>query len=51
MATSPRSSCPPQVIEELEDALVLAEYELKKARGTVEPGIPHDEVGRMLGLR
>ncbi|WP_318208164.1 hypothetical protein [Streptomyces sp. SJL17-1] len=41
----------PQVVEDLEDALVLAEYELKKARGTVEPGIPHEEVGRMLGLR
>ncbi|MCX5560280.1 type II toxin-antitoxin system Phd/YefM family antitoxin [Streptomyces sp. NBC_00038] len=41
----------PQVIEEFEDALALAEYELRKARGAIEPGIPHEEVGRMLGLR
>ncbi len=41
----------PQVIEEFEDALALADYELRKARGTLEPGIPHEEVGRMLGLR
>ncbi len=41
----------PQVIEDLEDALALAEYKLRKEQGTLEPGIPHDEVGRMLGLR
>ncbi|GAA1355867.1 type II toxin-antitoxin system Phd/YefM family antitoxin [Streptomyces beijiangensis] len=41
----------PQAIEELEDALALTEYKLKKALGTLEPGIPHEEVGRMLGLR
>lgn len=41
----------PQVIEDLEDALALAEYELRKERGALEPGVPHDEVGRMLGLR
>ncbi|GCB46469.1 hypothetical protein SNL152K_3767 [Streptomyces sp. NL15-2K] len=41
----------PQVIEDLEDALAVAEYELKKERGTLGPGIPHEEVGRMLGLR
>lgn len=41
----------PTVLEDLEDALALAEYELKKQRGTVEPAIPHEEVGRMLGLR
>ncbi|MDI3384736.1 type II toxin-antitoxin system Phd/YefM family antitoxin [Streptomyces sp. B-S-A8] len=41
----------PHVIEDLEDALALAEYQRKKAEGTLEPGIPHEEVGRMLGLR
>ncbi|WP_155054015.1 type II toxin-antitoxin system Phd/YefM family antitoxin [Streptomyces blattellae] len=41
----------PQVIEDFEDALALAEYELNKERGTLAPGIPHEEVGRMLGLR
>jgi prevent-host-death family protein len=41
----------PTVIEDLEDALAVAEYELKKQRGASEPAIPHDEVGRMLGLR
>jgi prevent-host-death family protein len=41
----------PRAIEELEGALVLTEYKLKKALGELEPGIPHAEVGRMLGLR
>lgn len=41
----------PRVIEDLEDALALAEYELRKARGDRDPGVPHDDVGRMLGLR
>ncbi|WP_329218060.1 type II toxin-antitoxin system Phd/YefM family antitoxin [Streptomyces sp. NBC_01485] len=41
----------PQVIEDLEDSLALADYLRRKAEGTLEPGIPHEEVGRMLGLR
>ncbi|MYZ34382.1 MULTISPECIES: type II toxin-antitoxin system Phd/YefM family antitoxin [unclassified Streptomyces] len=41
----------PQDLADLEDALAVAEYQLRKERGTLEPGIPHDEVGRMLGLR
>ncbi|MET9860999.1 type II toxin-antitoxin system Phd/YefM family antitoxin [Streptomyces smyrnaeus] len=41
----------PQVIEDLEDALAVADYQRREAEGTVEPGIPHEEVGRMLGLR
>ncbi|MFM9368779.1 type II toxin-antitoxin system Phd/YefM family antitoxin [Streptomyces sp. Da 82-17] len=41
----------PQVIEDLEDALAVAEYERRKAEGTLGEGVPHEEVGRMLGLR
>jgi prevent-host-death family protein len=41
----------PQVIEDFEDALALADYERRKAEGTLTEGIPHEEVGRMLGLR
>ncbi|MEF9915428.1 MULTISPECIES: type II toxin-antitoxin system Phd/YefM family antitoxin [unclassified Streptomyces] len=41
----------PQVIEDLEDALALSEYERRKAEGTLSEGVPHEEVGRLLGLR
>ncbi|WDV52282.1 type II toxin-antitoxin system Phd/YefM family antitoxin [Streptomyces coeruleorubidus] len=41
----------PQVIEDLEDALAVADYQRRKAEGTLAEGIPHEEVGRMLGLR
>ena len=41
----------PQVIEDLEDALAIADYERRKAQGTLTAGIPHEEVGRILGLR
>ncbi|MFC9129251.1 type II toxin-antitoxin system Phd/YefM family antitoxin [Streptomyces afghaniensis] len=41
----------PQVIEDLEDALAVADYQRRKAEGTLGEGIPHEEVGRMLGLR
>ncbi|WP_155054049.1 type II toxin-antitoxin system Phd/YefM family antitoxin [Streptomyces blattellae] len=41
---------PPQAMEDLEDTLALAEYQLRKARGALEPGIPHEEVRRILGL-
>ncbi|WP_018566910.1 type II toxin-antitoxin system Phd/YefM family antitoxin [Streptomyces sp. PsTaAH-124] len=41
----------PQVIEDFEDALAVADYQLRKASGTLEQGIPHEEVGRILGLR
>ncbi|MFD4144402.1 type II toxin-antitoxin system prevent-host-death family antitoxin [Streptomyces sp. NPDC058572] len=41
----------PQVIEDLEDALALSEYERRKAEGTLGEGVPHEEVGRLLGLR
>ncbi|MEU1275760.1 type II toxin-antitoxin system Phd/YefM family antitoxin [Streptomyces sp. NPDC005799] len=40
----------PQVLEDLEDALVVADYQRRGAEGTLEPGIPHEEVRRMLGL-
>ncbi|MEW2403338.1 type II toxin-antitoxin system Phd/YefM family antitoxin [Streptomyces sp. NPDC046862] len=40
----------PQVIEDLEDALAVADYRRRKAEGTLEQGIPHDEVRRLLGL-
>ncbi|WP_318213201.1 type II toxin-antitoxin system Phd/YefM family antitoxin [Streptomyces sp. SCL15-6] len=41
----------PHVIEDLEDALAVADYQRRKAEGSLGEGIPHDEVGRMLGLR
>ncbi|MCK8434141.1 type II toxin-antitoxin system Phd/YefM family antitoxin [Streptomyces massasporeus] len=41
----------PQVIEDLEDALAVADYQRRKAEGTLGEGIAHEEVGRMLGLR
>ncbi|WP_019549754.1 type II toxin-antitoxin system Phd/YefM family antitoxin [Streptomyces sulphureus] len=41
----------PQVIEDLEDALALSERERRKAEGTLEEGMSHQEVGRLLGLR
>jgi antitoxin (DNA-binding transcriptional repressor) of toxin-antitoxin stability system len=41
----------PQVIEDLEDALAVADYQRRKAEGKLGEGIPHEEVGRMLGLR
>ncbi|MFF7748838.1 type II toxin-antitoxin system Phd/YefM family antitoxin [Streptomyces sp. NPDC007971] len=41
----------PQVIEDLEDALAVADYRRRKAEGELGEGIPHEEVGRMLGLR
>ncbi|MET9566589.1 MULTISPECIES: type II toxin-antitoxin system Phd/YefM family antitoxin [Streptomyces] len=40
----------PQVIEDLEDALAIADYRRREAEGTVEPGIPMAEVRRRLGL-
>ncbi|MFD3735329.1 type II toxin-antitoxin system prevent-host-death family antitoxin [Streptomyces sp. NPDC058632] len=42
---------PPHVIEDLEDAPALSGYERRKAEGTLGEGIPHEEVGRMPGLR
>ncbi|MEU0601427.1 type II toxin-antitoxin system Phd/YefM family antitoxin [Streptomyces sp. NPDC006393] len=41
----------PQVIEDLEDALAVSDYLRRKAEGTLGEGIPHEEVGRILGLR
>lgn len=41
----------PQVIEDLEDALAVADYQRRKAEGALGEGLPHEEVGRMLGLR
>jgi prevent-host-death family protein len=41
----------PQVIEDLEDALAVADYQRRKAEGTLGEGVPQEEVGRMLGLR
>lgn len=41
----------PQVIEDLEDSLAVAERERRKAEGAVGEGVSHEEVGRLLGLR
>lgn len=41
----------PQVIEDLEDSLAIAERERRKAQGMLGEGMSHEEVGRMLGLR
>ncbi|MDQ0775170.1 prevent-host-death family protein [Streptomyces aurantiacus] len=40
----------PQVIEDLEDSLAVADYQRRKAEGTLEEGIPMAEVRRRLGL-
>ncbi|MEV2213763.1 type II toxin-antitoxin system prevent-host-death family antitoxin [Streptomyces sp. NPDC050997] len=40
----------PQVVEDLEDALAVADYRRRKAEGTLGEGIPLKEVRRMLGL-
>ncbi|WP_129308712.1 type II toxin-antitoxin system Phd/YefM family antitoxin [Streptomyces sp. L2] len=42
---------PPQVIEDLEDALAVADYRRRKAEGTLGEGVPHAEVRCILGLR
>ncbi|MGP4013641.1 type II toxin-antitoxin system prevent-host-death family antitoxin [Streptomyces sp. 4N124] len=39
----------PQLVEDLEDSLAIAEYRRRKAEGTLEEGIPHEEVRRLLG--
>jgi PHD/YefM family antitoxin component YafN of YafNO toxin-antitoxin module len=41
----------PHVIEDYEDSLAVADYLRRKAEGTLEPGIPHEEVKHLLGLR
>ncbi|MEU8648423.1 type II toxin-antitoxin system prevent-host-death family antitoxin [Streptomyces sp. NPDC048737] len=41
---------PARVIEDLEDALAVADHERRKAESTLGPGIPHAEVERVLGL-
>ncbi|MGW7519397.1 type II toxin-antitoxin system Phd/YefM family antitoxin [Streptomyces sp. NPDC054796] len=41
----------PQVIEDLEDSLAIAERERRKAEGALGGGMSHEEVGRLLGLR
>ncbi|WP_208885633.1 hypothetical protein [Streptomyces armeniacus] len=40
----------PQVTEDLEDALAIAERERRKAVGRLGEGVSHEEVGRLLGL-
>ncbi|MGW4886334.1 type II toxin-antitoxin system prevent-host-death family antitoxin [Streptomyces sp. CL12] len=40
----------PHVIEDLEDALAVAEYWRRKAEGKLGEGVPHEEVRRILGL-
>jgi prevent-host-death family protein len=40
----------PQVIEDLEDALAVADHQLRKAEGALGPGIPMAEVRKRLGL-
>ncbi|MER6558713.1 type II toxin-antitoxin system Phd/YefM family antitoxin [Streptomyces sp. NPDC001027] len=40
----------PQVIEDLEDALAVADYRRRKAEGTLQAGIPMSEVRKQLGL-
>ncbi|XUL90378.1 type II toxin-antitoxin system Phd/YefM family antitoxin [Streptomyces galilaeus] len=41
----------PHVMEDLEDDLAIADYRRRRAEGTLEEGIPHEEVRRILGLR
>ncbi|MEV2192860.1 type II toxin-antitoxin system Phd/YefM family antitoxin [Streptomyces phaeochromogenes] len=41
----------PQVVEDLEDALAVADYQRRKAEGTLGPDIPMEEVRRRLGLK
>lgn len=41
----------PQVLEDLEDSLAIAEREQRKAEGALGEGVSHEEVGRLLGLR
>jgi prevent-host-death family protein len=41
----------PQVIEDLEDSLAIAERERRQAQGMLGEGMSHEEVGRILGLR
>lgn len=40
-----------QVTEDLQDALAVADHLRRKAEGTLDEGIPHEEVRRLLGLR
>ncbi|RZU15242.1 type II toxin-antitoxin system prevent-host-death family antitoxin [Streptomyces sp. BK239] len=40
----------PQVLEDLEDAFAVADYQRRKAEGELTAGIPHEEVRRLLGL-
>ncbi|MCC5480048.1 type II toxin-antitoxin system Phd/YefM family antitoxin [Streptomyces barringtoniae] len=40
----------PQVTEDLEDALAVADYQRRKAEGSLGEGIPMTEVRRRLGL-
>ena len=40
----------PQELAELEEALAVAEYRVRKANGVAETPIPHNEVRRLLGL-
>ncbi|MFI7299852.1 type II toxin-antitoxin system prevent-host-death family antitoxin [Streptomyces sp. NPDC050121] len=40
----------PHVMHDYEDALAIADYRCRKAEGTLEPGIPMEEVRRRLGL-
>ncbi|MGX4691716.1 type II toxin-antitoxin system Phd/YefM family antitoxin [Streptomyces sp. JNUCC 63] len=40
----------PHVIEDLEDALAVADHQRRKAEGTLAPGIPREEVRRILGI-
>jgi PHD/YefM family antitoxin component YafN of YafNO toxin-antitoxin module len=40
----------PTELAELEEALAVAEYKVRKANGTAESPVPHSEVLRMLGL-
>ncbi|ANS65776.1 hypothetical protein SLINC_3552 [Streptomyces lincolnensis] len=42
---------PPQVVEDLEDDLAVADYRRRKAEGVLGEGVPHEEVRRLLGLR
>ncbi|MBD0840813.1 hypothetical protein [Streptomyces sp. TRM68416] len=40
----------PRFVEDLEDDLAVADYERRKAEGTLAGGIPHAEVRRLLAL-
>ena len=40
----------PSELAEIEEALAVAEYKLRRANGTADTPVPHDEVLRLLAM-